>query len=243
MSAVDIAWCLFAMGLAAVVQSVSGFGFALMAVPLAAIAVNLTTAVIAVSIASVINVSMLVLRNYRDIDRGLAMRFNVPALFGMPLGLVVLATIEQQQLKVVLGGLIILGTLALMRGAGGITARAWIDVMAGAISGVLAASTGTNGPPLVLAAQMRKLSPDVFRATMSFTFIVSGPLSLIFFAFGGYFSWPAVWLAAGSIPLLVVGQIIGLRIRPLINEKQFARFVYLLLLLSGISVGLSGLVG
>ena len=73
----------------------------------------------------------------------------------MPLGLVVLATIEQQQLKIVLGGLIILGTLALMRGAGGITARAWIDVMAGAISGVLAASTGTNGPPLVLAAQMR----------------------------------------------------------------------------------------
>lgn len=243
MSAADIAWCLLAMGLAAVVQSVSGFGFALMAVPLAAIAINLTTAVIAVSIASVINVAMLVLRNYKDIDRGLAVRFNVPALFGMPFGLVVLATVEQQRLKVALGGLIIVATLALMRGAGGIAARAWIDVVAGAISGVLAASTGTNGPPLVLAAQMRKLSPDVFRATMSFTFVVSGPLSLIFFAFGGYFSWSAVWLAAGSIPLLVIGQMIGLRLRPLINGQQFARFVYWLLLLSGVSVGLSGLVG
>lgn len=243
MSAADIAWCLLAMGLAAIVQSVSGFGFALMAVPLAAIAINLTTAVIAVSIASVINVAMLVLRNYKDIDRGLAVRFNVPALFGMPFGLVVLATVEQQRLKVALGGLIIVATLALMRGAGGIAARAWIDVVAGAISGVLAASTGTNGPPLVLAAQMRKLSPDVFRATMSFTFVVSGPLSLIFFAFGGYFSWSAVWLAAGSIPLLVIGQMIGLRLRPLINGQQFARFVYLLLLLSGVSVGLSGLIG
>lgn len=242
MSAADIAWCLLAMGLAAIVQSVSGFGFALMAVPLAAIAINLTTAVIAVSIASVINVAMLVLRNYKDIDRGLAVRFNVPALFGMPFGLVVLATVEQQRLKVALGGLIIVATLALMRGAGGIAARAWIDVVAGAISGVLAASTGTNGPPLVLAAQMRKLSPDVFRATMSFTFVVSGPLSLIFFAFGGYFSWSAVWLAAGSIPLLVIGQMIGLRLRPLINGQQFARFVYLLLLLSGVSVGLSGLI-
>jgi len=242
MSAVDIAWCLLAMGLAAVVQSVSGFGFALMAVPLAAIAINLTTAVIAVSIASVINVSMLVLRNYKDIDRGLAVRFNVPALFGMPFGLVVLATVEQQRLKVVLGVLIIIATLALMRGAGSVAARAWIDVVAGAISGVLAASTGTNGPPLVLAAQMRKLSPDVFRATMSFTFVVSGPLSLIFFAFGGYFSWSAVWLAAGSIPLLIIGQVIGLRVRPLINGQQFARFVYLLLLLSGVSVGLSGLI-
>jgi len=242
MSAVDIAWCLLAMGLAAVVQSVSGFGFALMAVPLAAIAINLTTAVIAVSIASVINVSMLVLRNYKDIDRGLAVRFNVPALFGMPFGLVVLATVEQQRLKVVLGVLIIIATLALMRGAGSVAARAWIDVVAGAISGVLAASTGTNGPPLVLAAQMRKLSPDVFRATMSFTFVVSGPLSLIFFAFGGYFSWSVVWLAAGSIPLLIIGQVIGLRVRPLINGQQFARFVYLLLLLSGVSVGLSGLI-
>ena len=51
MSTAAIVWCLGVMMLAALVQSVGGFGFALLAVPLAAIVIGLTTAVIAVSIA------------------------------------------------------------------------------------------------------------------------------------------------------------------------------------------------
>jgi hypothetical protein len=163
------------MMLAALVQSVGGFGFALLAVPLAAIVIDLTTAVIAVSIASVFNVAALVLRVYKDIDRATAARFNVPALLGMPFGLVILAMVNQELLKIVLGALIVVATVALMRGAGNLRHHHWVDVLAGWLSGILATSTGTNGPPLVLAAQMAKLSPAAFRATLTFTFLCVRP--------------------------------------------------------------------
>lgn len=231
------------MGFAAFVQSLGGFGFALLAVPLAAVAIDLTTAVVAISIASIFNVVMLTLRTWRDIDRAVAVRFNVAALFGMPFGLVVLATVDQQRLKVLLGVFIIVATLALMRGAGAVTARTWIDYVAGWISGVLAASTGTNGPPLVIAAQMRRLPPHVFRATLTFTFVISGPLSLVFFAFGGYFSWTAGWLALGAVPMIIGGQRLGLAMQSRVDGKRFEWFVYVLLFVSGASVAIAGAVG
>ena len=44
----DIVWVLAVMMFAALVQSLGGFGFALLAVPLAALAIDLKVAVIAV---------------------------------------------------------------------------------------------------------------------------------------------------------------------------------------------------
>jgi uncharacterized membrane protein YfcA len=240
MSTGQVVWCLAVLTFAAFVQSVGGFGFALMAVPLSAIVIDLTTAVIAVSIASVINVTLLLWRTYTDIDRGLAWRFNLPSLFGMPLGIAVLVYVPQRELKVVLGVVIIVATLLLMRGVRRVTPRKWVEVLAGWISGVLATSTGTNGPPLVMAAQMRGLDADTFRATLSFTFVVSGPISLVFFAVAGRMSQAAIALALGSIPLIVLGQQLGLRVRPRVHGTTFERLVYVLLLLSGISVAGSG---
>ena len=100
MSPFEIAWVLGVMLFAAFVQSVGGFGFALMAVPLAALAIDLQTAVITVSLGSLFNVCILFWRTRLDVDRGLAKRFTVPALFGMPIGVAVLTLVDQRPLKV-----------------------------------------------------------------------------------------------------------------------------------------------
>ncbi|MFM7891306.1 MAG: TSUP family transporter, partial [Actinomycetota bacterium] len=149
----DIVWVLAVMMFAALVQSLGGFGFALMAVPLAALAIDLKVAVIAVSVGSLFNTVILFVRTRKDINRDVAWRFNVPAVLGMPIGLYVLANVAQRPLKIVLGAIIIVATLALMRGAANIAPRRWIEVLAGWLSGILSTATGTNGPPLVLAAQ------------------------------------------------------------------------------------------
>jgi hypothetical protein len=61
---------------AALVQSIGGFGFALFAVPLAAIAIELQTAVIVVSLGSLLNV-----------PTGLGARDEIwVALVGVPVG-------------------------------------------------------------------------------------------------------------------------------------------------------------
>jgi uncharacterized membrane protein YfcA len=241
MNGFEVVWVLSVMLIAALVQSLGGFGFALLAVPLAAMVVDLRTAVVAVSIGSLFNVVVLSWRTRRDINRPLAMRFNLPALIGMPLGLVVLTKADQRPLKIGLGVLIIVATVALIRGAATVQPAKWIDVVAGWLAGVLSTATGTNGPPLVLASQMHRLAPDVFRATLAFTFVVSGSISLALFVASGVVTRPGVALALGAIPLIIVGQRVGLGLQPKLAGRRFDRLVYGLLMLSGLSVGVSGL--
>ena len=239
----DVAWVLAVMLFAAFVQSVGGFGFALMAVPLAALAIDLQTAVITVSIGSLFNVCILCWRTRLDVDRGLAKRFTVPALFGMPIGVAVLTLVDQRQLKVALGAVIIVATAALMRGAANLTPRRWLEVLAGWLSGILSTATGTNGPPLVLASRMRRLTPNVFRATLAFTFMVSGAVSMAIFVVARLVSGTEILLSATAIPLILCGQYLGTRAQVLFHGRRFDQLVYMLLLLSGVSVGLSGLLG
>ncbi|MFM7665608.1 MAG: sulfite exporter TauE/SafE family protein [Actinomycetota bacterium] len=239
----DIVWVLAVMMFAALVQSLGGFGFALLAVPLAALAIDLKVAVIAVSVGSLFNTVILFIRTRKNINREVAWRFNVPAVLGMPIGLYVLANVAQRPLKIVLGVIIIVATLALMRGAANIAPRRWIEVLAGWLSGILSTATGTNGPPLVLAAQMRGLTPDVFRATLAFTFTLSGSLSLLMYVAARLVTRGALLLALAAVPLIVVGQRIGIRLQPRLSGRRFERLVYGLLLLSGTSIGVSGVLG
>ncbi|MFM7898228.1 MAG: TSUP family transporter, partial [Actinomycetota bacterium] len=161
----------------------------------------------------------------------------------MPIGLYVLANVAQRPLKIVLGVIIIVATLALMRGAANIAPRRWIEVLAGWLSGILSTATGTNGPPLVLAAQMRGLTPDVFRATLAFTFTLSGSLSLLMYVAAQLVTREALLLALTAVPLIVVGQRIGIHLQARLSGRRFERLVYGLLFLSGASVGLSGALG
>jgi uncharacterized membrane protein YfcA len=226
---------------AALVQSVGGFGFALLAVPLAAIGTELQTAVIVVGLGSLLNVVILSWRTRREIDRSLARRFNVPAVIGMPIGLAALTLVDERPLKMALGIVIIVATVALLRGAANVAPRAWLEVLAGFASGILSTATGTNGPPLVLASQMRGLAPDAFRATLSFTFAVSGTISMVMFVAAGLVARDEIVLTVAGVPVILLGQRAGLRLQPVFSGRRFDSLVYGLLLVSGVSVGVSGL--
>jgi uncharacterized membrane protein YfcA len=237
----QIVWCLAVFFFAALVQSVGGFGFALFAVPLMALAIDLPSAVIAASVASLANVLVLAIRSLRDIDRGVTKRLNVPALFGMPIGLYVLIYIDEAVLKVALGVVIMVLIAVLMRTNGEPKSRPLVDVIAGFVAGILATSTSTNGPPLVFAAQLRGLPPAAFRATMSASFVLQGSVSLLLFFVSGVVSRQAVLLAVIGLPLVAIGQWIGVTLRPHVDGRRFTRLVYGLLVLSAASVMWSGL--
>lgn len=241
MSLVQVLWCLVVFAAAACVQSIGGFGFALFAVPLMALAIDMPDAVVSGSIASLANVVVLSLRSLRDVEWSVVRRFNVPALFGMPLGLWVLVHANESLLKVGLGVVILVLIVVLMRTETRTRPRPIVEVVAGLCSGILSTSTSTNGPPLVFAAQLRGLQPNAFRATLSFSFALQGSLSLAAFVVAGEASHEAVLVALGGLPLVAVGQWLGVRIRPRVHGKRFERLVYVLLGLSAVSVSWSGI--
>jgi uncharacterized membrane protein YfcA len=105
----------------------------------------------------------------------------------------------------------------------------------GWLSGVLATSTSTNGPPLVFLLQAKKLSPECFRASINVVFSLTSFGAILLFAVSGNISRDDFLGIAVSVPMLLLGLAIGFKVRSRINSEQFRILVFVLLIISALS--------
>lgn len=186
--------------LAAVAQAITGFGSALVAVPVLAVAVDPVAAVVAATAVSLVLSSCVAWREREHVDIGPARTLTVAGIVGMPAGLVLVEVVDESSLQ------------------------GWIAApIAGLTSGALLTSTGLNGPPLVMALVDRETRR--FRATLQAVFAVQDVVALAAFALLGHLSGAAVILAAGGVLGLPLGWRFGdalfhrippARLRPLV---------------------------
>lgn len=219
---------------ASVVQTVSGFGFALLCVPLMTFAVDTRTAVV---VSSLTGVGVTVAQAWRlraHADRQLARRLTLAAYAGMPLGLAVFSAVSERTLLRLLG-VSVLGAVVLL--VAGIDLRQrgrGLELGAGFLSGILSTSVSTNGPPLVFALQSRRLAADPFRATIATVFAWANVGAVGLFLAAGKVTLDGVTASAVSIPALILGQRAG---QPLRRRVQGERFRWLVLgLLTAVGV-------
>lgn len=144
-------------------------------------------------------------RMRNEVDRSVV-RWALPFSFvGMPVGIAVGHIVSDRSMRVAVGGAVLVAVVAIKRG---LTVRgrpSRVDSLAGFVSGVLSTTTGTNGPPLVIALAGRSLQPGVTRATLSALFCGANIVSLALFAIDGSISDRAPVIAAvGLIPALAV---------------------------------------
>lgn len=217
------------------VQSISGFGFSLMSVPLMVLVIDLRLAVVVATIIGTVSSTSQAWLLRRDRDDRLTRRFIASSFLGAPLGLLVFNLVPENVLKIVLGICVLFGVLVLSRGLDLRTTHHWFDWLMGCLSGVLLMATSTNGPPLVFTLQARHVEPARFRATLNSVFAASGYLAILLFAIDGKITREAIILAALVVPLLVSGLVLGTKIRARIEADRFRVIVLLLLTVSGVS--------
>jgi len=245
---VETAFLLLVVALAAGVQAVSGFGFALLAVPILALAVELRHAIVVVTIVSTVS-TVVQWWESRAVPVGaLARRLLASSVVGMPLGLWALVALDARTMKALLGIAVLAGVAMLAwRGSAatvtGVTERHPWDLAAGVASGVLATATSTNGPPLVFLLRVRGADPASFRAVLNRVFTVSGVASLALFAVAGEVRARDLTAAALAVPVMLAAVWLGIRARGLVAEAAFRRLTLVLLTLSGASALVSALVG
>src|SRR5580658_1399239 len=102
MIAIEVAAVLF---LATVIRSAFGFGEALVAVPLLALAVPVEVAAPVAVLVSVTVALVVVAQDWRHIH--IPVWLVIPTLFGIPLGLLILKTVPEPIVKVVLAAVIV----------------------------------------------------------------------------------------------------------------------------------------
>lgn len=221
-----------AVFLGSALNALSGFGFALVTVPLMAIAVGPKEAVVLSAIVGLFSNSGVAVRYRDDTDRPVAKRLLVGSMVGMPLGLLVLEAVDEEPLTVAIS-LVVLFTAALL-------ATGWTphppgrsaDVGAGFVSGVLNTSIGISGPPVVLLLRARQTLKGPFRATTATLFAVSGVVALVLFGVGGQYNRSVFVAAAVALPAWPAGWFVGARLHRRLPEERFRVLVLVLMVVT-----------
>ncbi|NCY16232.1 MAG: sulfite exporter TauE/SafE family protein [Actinobacteria bacterium] len=234
MGAVDI-WTTVAVVLvAAMVQSTTGFGFSLLAVPLLSLAVPTELAVVVAATLGTLTSTAQAIGEREHGDRPTIGRMLAGAAIGAPFGLLVLELASNRQLKFGLAAVIGAFLLINLRGITIERGSRSVDVGAGLVSGVLNTALSTNGPPLVMALHARHLAPPVFRGTISAVFAGTGLITLGLFLVSGRYDSDAGELLLVAVPTMVIGYALGARLRPHIDPPRFRQAVMVLLTVTAI---------
>jgi uncharacterized protein len=191
-----------------VVQGAIGFGFALVAVPVLGLvrpdAVPVTIMLVALPMSSVMAV-----RERHHIDRPGFLSIMVGRAAGVFLGVVVLLVVPQRSLAIVIGLAVILGVALSALGLD-LEPRRWLNVGAGALSGVMGTTAAVGGPALAVVYQ-RRPGPEL-RSTLALSYLAGLLLALAGLAVVGRVHVWHVALALVLIPGMLVGLWLAVRL-------------------------------
>ena len=228
---------------AATAQYTAGFGFALLGVPLMALALPTHDAVIVSTWLGLVTNGFQAATDWKSADRSTVRRFVLGTFAGIPIGLIAFTQVAEPVLKAALG-VTVLGATALLarnfriRRSG--NGPEWV---AAVVSGALSSSLSTNGPPLVFVLQARGVPIAVFRSTLAVVFTAANVLTLAAFAIAGDLTVRMSAWSAAVIPFMIVGIALGSRFRRRITERSSRRLVLTLLGLAGVSATVSSILG
>ena len=220
---------------ASTVQSISGFGFALMSVPLMVLIIDLRIAVVVSALVGTLGTCGQAWQLREHVDRILTRRFIISSCIGVPFGLAAFLLVSQNVLKIVLGVAVLFGVAVLSRGLDMRSTHHSFDWLMGALSGFLLMSTSTNGPPLVFTLHARRIDPQTLRATLNTVFAVTGIISSGLFVASGKVTREILGISAIAFPTMVIGVYLGTRFRQFIAVERFRSMILVLLAASGVS--------
>ncbi len=230
---------------AAACQSLTGFGFALVMVPLLSLTWDIKSAVVTSTLLSTASLLPLLVEVRGHVEMSRITPLLVGSFAGIPAGIWLLDWIDPEALKILVGALVIAASvlLYLAPGSGRSQIRAAPSAMVGALSGALRSSTSMGGPPVVLylLGSERRIEP--FRATLVAFFVPSSILAVAGLAAAGKVTPEILRTSAIALPALVVGLVVGARLRATIREDLFRTVVLLVLIATSIAVILSASTG
>jgi uncharacterized protein len=224
--------------LGALIFGVTGFGAALVTIPLATHLVPLEFALalfVIVDLAAAVSVG---LENPRNAVRREWTRLVPMILAGTALGVTLLVNLPRAVGMLLLGIFVIGFALYTLRPHAHqrIVSSGWAWV-AGFAGGITSTLFGAGGPPYAIYLSQRGLTKEQFRATLGLATLTSISVRLVAFVLTGLLLDAKVWLTAlAAVPGCLLGIWIARRIFARISRDALMRAVAVLLLASGASL-------
>lgn len=245
----DLVWwqAMFAVAavlLGATISGLTGFGFALVIVPVLLLIFEPPTVVVLTSSLAVASGLPIVVQDRSLVRVRMVLPLMIPALVGLVVGVQILTRVDTRYIKLGAGIAVVLFAVLVARGyvIPGIRSRI-APLVAGVSSGILGTSTGMSGPPIVLFLTERTPEPRVFRASITFYFCTMNLIGVGLVARTGEVGWREFGLATALLPISLLGRRFGQYLLFQIDQSQFRSVTLALLILTGSSGVITALLG
>jgi len=222
--------------LATLIRSGFGFGESLIAVPLLALYLPLEIAVPVSVLVSITVAAMIIVQDWKKIHVRSAGWLVFFTFLGIPFGLSLLVSADEQLVKICLATVIIGFSLYSLCGRSiKLESESWVGLfMCGFIAGILGGAYGLNGPPLVMYGSMRRWSAQHFRATLQGYFLPASLIGMAGYWIKGLWVSEVTGFFLWSLPAVVLATFLGRMINQRMEGDKFFTYVYVGLIGIGI---------
>jgi hypothetical protein len=219
----------------ALIFGVTGFGSALVTIPLASHFVPLPFALALFAVCDLAAALRVGLENPRNAVRVEYYRLVPTIVVGTILGVTALVSLPRQALMAALGlFVVVFGVYSLVpRKSTNLISTGWAW-LAGFGGGITSTVFGAGGPPYVIYLSHRGLTKEQFRATLGFCTMTSISLRVLAFIVTGLLLDARVWLTAVfAVPAILLGIFVSQRVYFWISREALMKAVAIMLLASG----------
>lgn len=217
------------------VQAASGFGLALVSMPLLAGLLGIRTATPLVALIGVTAEVVMLARYRRAFSLRAVARLSAASLLGIPLGVYLLRRVNADWITAVLGIVIIGYALYALFSPRlpQLAHHAWAYGF-GFTGGVLSGAYNTSGPPVIIYGACRRWAPAQFKSNLQGYFLLNSMMTLTAHSLGGSFT-PVVWHSyLWALPGIALGLAAGFALDGRLNPHRFRQFILILLIILGL---------
>ncbi|CCK80660.1 MULTISPECIES: sulfite exporter TauE/SafE family protein [Desulfobacula] len=221
--------------LAGWVQGVSGFGSALVAIPLLSLLIDIKTAIPLCSLLSLIITTYMSVQLWKYFDRKKILPLCAGAIPGIISGATILKTVPSEMIQNLMGSLLIAYALynLFFTVKPGKIHYSW-GYVSGFLSGSIGAAFSAGGPPAIIYTTLNNWSKNEIKATLTGFFcfnsymVVSAHIitGLTTATVGKYFLF--------SVPFVLLGTFFGSYCYRFFKKDIYLRVVFLCLVVMGI---------
>ncbi len=225
--------------LAGFTQGVSGFGSALVAMPLLTLFMDVQTAVPLCMLNGLLITLSLSMQLRRHIAWARIRPLLIGCLPGIIFGLLVLKNVSSSILQICLGLLVMgyaLYSLFLKNSTSLTRISSNWAYLAGFLTGGISGSLGAGGPPTIIYTTLTGWKNDEIKAALSIFFFISGIFTAMGHAISGLTTKAILIQLMHSSPFTVIGVWAGILFYNRINRRYYIKIMLWILLFMGVAM-------
>ncbi len=235
MSGLELALVAAIAFLAGFVQGLSGFGSALVAMPLLLQFLPARLATPFCILMGLVITSMLSLDLKQHLDWKKIGPIFLGCLPGIALGTYFLKTVDNSVIKKLLGLILISYSLFQLTVHVKPKKLSWVwGIIAGFLTGTIGAAFSAGGPPTIIYTSLNDWNKDEIKATLSGFFLLTGILIAIAHAAAGITTKEVLILFATGLLPVIIGTKLGSRAYSYLSHRSYLKLIYSLLLVMGL---------